>query len=176
MTEATRVGVVLPPDFAAAIPDLAALLVDAVASGASVSFLHGLDQSRAEAWWRSRTDDVAAETLVMLVAREGQRIVGCAGLVAAKSENSSHRGEIIKVLVLRSHRRQGIGSALLAATETEALTRGRWLLLLDAVAGGGPEALYRANDWQVLGVVPDFAVSTFGDLQPCVFMWKRLIP
>jgi hypothetical protein len=56
------------------------------------------------------------------------------------------------------------------------LRQGRWLLLLDAVAGGGPEALYRAGGWQVLGIVPDFAVSTDGELQPCVFMWKRLIP
>jgi GNAT superfamily N-acetyltransferase len=168
--------VVEPARFEEAVPDLASLLVDAVASGASVSFLRGLDQSRAEAWWRGRTDDVGAGTLVMLVARDHGRIVGCAGLVAAKSENSAHRGEVIKVLVSRSHRRQGIASALLSAVEAEALRRGRWLLMLDAVAGGGPEAFYRANGWQVLGVVPDFAVTTDGALEPCVFMWKRLIP
>ena len=46
-------------------------------------------------------------TLVLVVARDGERIVGCAGLVAAKSENSNHRAEVIKVLVLRSHRRRG---------------------------------------------------------------------
>jgi GNAT superfamily N-acetyltransferase len=170
----TSLAVLAPSGYEAAIPDLAVLLVDAVESGASVSFLHGLDQSRAEAWWRGRAGDVAAGTLVMVVARDGERIVGCAGLVAAKSENSNHRAEVIKVLVLRSHRRQGIASALLAALETEALERGRWLLTLDAVAGGGPEALYRASGWQVLGVVPDFAVSTAGKLEPCVFMWKRV--
>ena len=80
------------------------------------------------------------------------------------------------MLVLRSHRRRGIASALLSAVETEALRRGRWLLMLDAVAGGGPEAFYRASGWQELGIVPDFAVSTDGVLQPCIFMWKRLVP
>jgi acetyltransferase len=170
------VEVLEPATYEAAIPDLGAVLVDAVGSGASVGFLRGLDQSRAEAWWRGRADDVTAGTLVMVAARDGERIVGCAGLDAAMAENSNHRGEIIKVLVLRSHRRRGIASALLAIAEAEALRRGRWLLMLDAVAGGAPEALYRAGDWQVLGVVPDFAVSTDGDLQPCVFMWKRLIP
>jgi GNAT superfamily N-acetyltransferase len=170
------IEVLEPPAYEAAIPDLAALLVDAVESGASVSFLRGLDQSRAEAWWRGRVDHVTTGTLVMIVAREGERIVGCAGLIAANAENSNHRGEIVKVLVLRSHRRRGIASALLSIAEAEALHRGRWLLMLDAVAAGGPEALYRAGGWQVLGIVPDFAVSTDGELQPCVFMWKRLIP
>ena len=173
---AIRIALLAPDEYETAIPELAALLVDAVDAGASVSFLRGLDQPRAEAWWRSRADDVAAGTLIVVVARDGDRIVGCAGLVAAKSENSNHRAEVVKVLVLRSHRRLGIASALLSATETEALTRGRWLLMLDAVAGGGPEALYRASGWQELGIVPDFAVSTAGTLEPCVFMWKRLIP
>ena len=49
VTEGVTVGVLSAADYPAAIPDLAALLVDAVESGASVSFLHGLDQSRAEA-------------------------------------------------------------------------------------------------------------------------------
>ena len=173
---AIRIALLAPDEYETAIPDLGVLLVDAVESGASVSFLRGLDQPRAEAWWRSRSRDVTAGTLILVVARDGDRIVGCAGLVAAKSENSNHRGEVIKVLVLRSHRRQGIGSELLAAVDTAALARGRWLLLLDAVADSGPEALYRASGWQELGVVPDFAVSTAGTLEPCVFMWKRLIP
>ena len=176
MSELPLIGFLDPAAFERAIPDLGALLVDAVESGASVSFLRGLDQPRAEAWWRNRAQDVTAGTLVMVVARDSERIVGCAGLVAAKSENSHHRGEVVKVLVRRSCRRQGIASALLSAVEAEALARGRWLLMLDAVAGGGAEALYRATGWQRLGVVPDFAVSTDGELEPCMFMWKRLIP
>ena len=57
---ATHVAVLAPDEYEAALADLGALLVDAVESGASVSFLRGLDQLRAEAWWRSRADDVAA--------------------------------------------------------------------------------------------------------------------
>ena len=77
MTE--DIDVLGPADYAAAIPDLAALLVDAVESGASVSFLSGLDLPRATRWWQDRTADVDSGALVMIVARGSARIIGCAG-------------------------------------------------------------------------------------------------
>ena len=174
MTEAARVEVVLPPDFAAAIPDLAALLVDAVESGASVSFLAGLDLPHAAAWWQDRIPDIETGALVMIVARDDGRIVGCAGLVPAKWQNSAHRAEVIKVLVLRSHRSRGIASAILRELELAALERGRWLLTLDTAVDVGAEALYARNGWQDVGVIPDYAVGADGRFVATRFMWKRI--
>ena len=171
---AVEIGVLAPDAFEAAIPGLAALLVDAVASGASVSFLAGLDRPRAETWWLGRATEVAAGTLVMVVAREAGRIVGCAGLVPASWENSRHRAEVIKVLVLQSHRNRGIASAILREVERAALERGRWLLILDTAVDVGAEALYARNGWQDVGIVPDYAVGANGQLVSTRFMWKRL--
>ena len=112
-----------------------------------------------------------ADRLLLLAVEDGD-VVGCG--IADRSDTAG--AGFVAPRVLPERRRLGVGSALLSRAETEALDRGRWLLMLDAVAGGGPEALYRGSGWQVLGVVPDFAVSTDGDLQPCVFMWKRLVP
>src|SRR5262249_13709357 len=42
--------------FVHAIPQLAELLVDAVDSGATVSFLRGLDHARAAEWWSARRE------------------------------------------------------------------------------------------------------------------------
>ena len=43
--------------YAAAIPELAALLVDAVASGAVVNFLDGFTFDEAPSWWRESEAD-----------------------------------------------------------------------------------------------------------------------
>ena len=170
-----RIDVLAAADYPDAIPDLAALLVDAVESGASVSFLAGLDLARAAAWWRGRSGDIEVGTLVLIVARQAGRIVGCAGLVPARAENSAHRAEVVKVLVLRSDRNQGIATAILGTLERTARERGRWLLILDTAVDVGAEALYLRCGWQDLGVVPDFAVGTDGRLVGTRFMWKRLV-
>ena len=168
------VEVVDPARFDDALPGLAALLVDAVASGASVSFLRGLETAEAAAWWRDRGREARDGWFVLVVARDGERIVGCAGLVPARWPNSRHRAEVVKVLVLQSHRRRGIASMLLGRVEQAALERGRWLLVLDTAVDVGAEGLYLANGWQVVGDVPDYAVGWDGSLVTTRFMWKRL--
>ena len=98
------------------IPDLAELIVDAVASGAGITFLRGVTPKRAAAWWRSLVPDVASgrTTPFVAVAEEG-RIVGSTLLVRSAYENSPHRAEIGKVVVLQSHRRRGLASERHAA-------------------------------------------------------------
>jgi GNAT superfamily N-acetyltransferase len=168
------IDVLRPADYPAAIPDLAALLVDAVESGASVSFLSGLDLPRATLWWQARTADVDSGALVMIVARGWDRIVGCAGLAPATTENGRHRAEVVKVLVLRSHRGRGVASAILQRLESVALGLGRWLLVLDTAVDVGADRLYLGQGWREVGIVPDFAMGTSGELVGTRFMWKRL--
>src|SRR5580765_6310774 len=66
--------------------DLARLLVDAVDSGASVSFLAPLTLDRAEAWWRD-TVASAREGAVFLVARDDEGIVASVQMHPAWAPN-----------------------------------------------------------------------------------------
>lgn len=160
--------------YAAAVPDLAALLVDAVASGASVNFLAGLTEGEAAAWWAARIPQVADGTTTAFVANDDGRIVGSTLLIRSRNPNSPHRAEVAKVLVHSSARRRGVGRALMDAVEARARAEGRWLLLLDTQAATAAERMYRALGWHELGTMPDHSLRTDGVLAPTVFFWKDL--
>jgi GNAT superfamily N-acetyltransferase len=78
------------------------------------------------------------------------------------------------MLVRRSARRQGIAAALMDAAEQEARAQGKTLLVLDAVTGGDAARLYERLGWNVVGVVPRFAL--YPDGSPCdtTYFWKSL--
>jgi len=59
MNPAVQVRRSRPAEAAALVPALAQLLIDCVAAGASVSFMHPLGRDRAEAFWRGVTDGAA---------------------------------------------------------------------------------------------------------------------
>ena len=161
--------------YRAAIPELSALIVDAVAGGAGITFLGGVTVEKAGAWWRSLEPDVASgRTTPFVAVDEEGRIVGSTLLVRSAYENSPHRAEIGKVIVLGSHQRRGLASALMAAAEERARADGRWLLVLDTVEGSAAEALYRSLGWQTTGVVPNFAMNPDGVPQAATFFWKDL--
>ena len=79
------------------------------------------------------------------VAFEDGRVVGSTLLVRSVNQNSPHRAEIGKVIVLGSHRRRGLASALMRAAEDRARAEGRWLLVLDTVTASAAEAFYRSS-------------------------------
>jgi hypothetical protein len=87
---------------------LAELLVDAVSSGAAVSFLPPLTFEQPEGWWRKTTETADAKT-VFLVARDAMGIVGTVQLHPSWAPNQPHRGDIAKLVV---HRRRRRGAAL----------------------------------------------------------------
>lgn len=160
------------PAYGRAIDDLAALLVDAVESGAGVNFMAGVTVEQTREWWTARLDGVEAGMVVPIVAREGSRIVGSTVLLYAWNPNSPHRGEISKVLVHSSARRLGLGRRLMAAAEARARADGRWLLVLDTVTGSAAEAFYRSLGWREVGVIPDFALQPDGTLTPTTVFYK----
>jgi GNAT superfamily N-acetyltransferase len=161
--------------YRAAIPELAALIVDAVAGGAGITFLRDVTPEKAAAWWRSLEPDVASgRTTPFVAVDEDGRVVGSTLLVRSIYENSPHRAEIGKVIVLRSHRRRGLAAALMTAAEEHARGDGRWLLVLDTVEGSAAEALYHSLGWHETGVVPNFAMNPHGVPQPATFFWKDL--
>jgi GNAT superfamily N-acetyltransferase len=162
------------PAYRQAIDGLADLLVDAVDSGAGVNFMAGVTVDQTREWWTSRTDGVESGMVVPIVAREGSRILGSTVLLYAWNPNSPHRGEISKVLVHSSARRQGLGRQLMEAAETRARDDGRWLLVLDTVTGSDADAFYRSLGWREVGVIPDFALQPEGELTPTTVFYKDL--
>lgn len=162
------------PAFTAVIPDLGRILADAVAGGASVGFLLPFSPDEAAIWWRSLEDDVARGTVVIIVARLDGRVVGTAQLRLAQLPNARHRAEIAKVLVHRSVRRQGIGSALMNEIERIALAGGRTLLVLDTIADSEAEPLYVKLGWTRAAEIPRYAGMPDGELRPTVIFYRDL--
>ena len=156
------------------IRDLARLLVDAVESGAAVSFVLPLPVERAEQWWRGMLASAAAGTVV-LIARDADGIVGTVQMHPAWAPNQPHRAEIAKLLVHRRARRGGLGSQLMRAAEQAGAQAGFRLLTLDAKRGGAAEALYRRLDWTYVGMIPRFAVDPDGAaLHDDVLFYKEI--
>ena len=73
---------------------LAQLLVDAVESGAAVSFLPSLTLERAEDWWR-KTITASYSGAIFLVARDVEGIVGTVQLHPAWAPNQPHREDAL---------------------------------------------------------------------------------
>jgi GNAT superfamily N-acetyltransferase len=155
------------------IHDLAALLLDAIDSGASVSFLASLDMKSAERWWRDTISN-AGERAIFVVARDAQGITGTVQLHPAWAPNQQHRGEIAKMLVHRRARRKGIGTALMQAIEQRARESGFTLLTLDTKRGEAAEVLYERGGWTRVGVIPNYALNPDGTSCDTVVFYKTL--
>jgi GNAT superfamily N-acetyltransferase len=172
------ISVLSPAEAEELVPALAALLVDCVEGGASVSFMAPLTPERAEAFWRGVAAGVAAGDRRLLVAREGRDggILGTVQVVFAPQENQPHRADVAKMLVGRRARRRGIGAALMRAAEEAAREAGRSVLVLDTVTGGDAERLYERVGWRRVGVIPNYALWPEGGLCDTTFFHKQIGP
>src|SRR5579859_5918380 len=106
------------------LPELGALLQDAVNGGAAVGFLPPLSLAEAEAYWREVVGAVSGAGRILLVAIQAGALVGTVQLDPAARPNGRHRAEVTKVLVHSDRRRQGVGRALMLAVEDEAARAG----------------------------------------------------
>jgi len=147
------------------IHELSDVLIDCVAGGASVSFMLPMTRDKAQAYWRGAAASSArGERMVFAAAGAAGGIVGTVQVLLDQPENQPHRGDVAKMLVHRAARRQGVGTALLAAAEHAALGAGKTLLVLDT-ASGDAERLYARQGWQRCGEIPDYAL--WPDGVPC---------
>ncbi|MES2529686.1 MAG: GNAT family N-acetyltransferase [Pseudomonadota bacterium] len=159
----------------AQVRELADVLCDCVAGGASVSFMQPLSQARAEAFWRDVAGGVARGERALLVAEDASgTIVGTVQLVLAQPENQPHRADVAKMLVHRRARRQGVAARLMLAVEHEAAVDGKSLLVLDTATGGDAERLYGGLGWQRCGVVPGYALWPDGGLCGTTIFFKPI--
>jgi GNAT superfamily N-acetyltransferase len=156
------------------IEDLAALLVDTVADGASIGFLAPLDRTAALAWWKERAAAVSAGRLAVWAVRDGERAVGTVSLAFADKPNSRHRAELVKLMVHRDARGRGLGRSLLATAEAAAIGAGVTLIHLDTETDSLAERLYGSAGWTRAGVIPDYAASPDGVLRPTTIYYKHV--
>src|SRR5215471_514565 len=146
------------PDAASVASDTAMLgdvLHACVSSGASVSFILPFSRDDAAAFWRDQVLPAVNEgDCIVLVARQGKRIVGTAQLDLVTPPNQPHRAEVRKLLVHPDVRRGGVARALMLALEDEARSAGRSLLTLDTITDNPAEWLYASLGYIRVGVIP----------------------
>jgi len=160
---------------------LVALLVDAVDSGASIGFLPPLDESEAEAYWDGVAEAVREGSRLVMVARtDGDpgvaAVAGSVQLDLAGRPNGRHRAEVVRLMVHRAARRQGLGRALMLAVERRARELGRTTLVLDTREGDPSEDLYRSLGWTLAGTIPRYARSASGTLDATAIYYRLLDP
>src|SRR5205814_4386596 len=116
--------------------ELAEVLLDAMAGGASVSFMADFTRGQAVTYWRGIAEEIESGRRVVFVAGDFD---GTAQLIVDAPPNQPHRAELAKMLVHRRARRRGLGRALFEAVESEARRRGKTLLTFDTMSGGAAE-------------------------------------
>ena len=155
------------------IDALSRLLIDCVAGGASVSFMHPLPLSKAQAFWRQVAEGATCGERALFAAENGSGLCGTVQLVLAQPENQPHRADLAKMLVHPRARRQGLGAALLAAAEQAARLHGKTLLVLDT-ASAEAARLYARAGWVACGTVPGYALLPHGGLCDTTFFHRTL--
>lgn len=150
------------------------LLIEAVADGGSVSFMHPLSPEDAAAFWDGALAAAAQDRRVILGAWDGEVLAGTVTLLLDCPPNQPHRGEIAKLMTRLSHRGQGVAGALMRAAEVLAVERGRTLLVLDTATEGGAAGLYEGLGYTRAGEIPDYALKPHGGLTGTILYWKRI--
>ena len=153
---------------------LASLIIEVVAGGGSVSFMHPLSQDDAAGFWDSALAAADDGKRVVLGAWDGEVLAGTVTLLLDCPPNQPHRGEIAKLMTRLSHRGQGIAAALMRAAEALAVQRGRTLLVLDTASDGGAAGLYEGLGYVRAGEIPDYALKPHGGLSGTILYWKRI--
>lgn len=155
---------------------LSALLIETVASGGSVSFMHPLAQEAADAFWDNSLAAADRGERIVLGAFDGEELIATVTLLLDLPPNQPHRAEIAKMMTRLSHRGRGIARALLREAERIALARGRTLLVLDTAVDDGASWLYERTGFTLTGVIPDYALKPHGGLTGTMIYWKRIGP
>jgi ribosomal protein S18 acetylase RimI-like enzyme len=156
------------------VAELADLLIETVAHGGSVSFMHPLALHPAMAFWESSLSAAVRGERVVLGASDNGVLIGTVTLLLDCPPNQPHRAEIAKLMTRVDRRGQGIAYALMLEAERIAVDRGRTLLTLDTAVEEGAAGLYEKLGFQKAGVIPDYALKPHGGLTGTIIYWKRV--
>jgi acetyltransferase len=111
---------------------------------------------------------------LLLVAEEGEDILGMVQLVFSGATNADHRAEVQRVGVAADARGRGIGRQLMAAVEEVARESGVTLLWLTTHDGTEACVFYEAIGYTRMGTMPNYSRRPDGTLWPGAFYFKEL--
>ena len=161
------------PDTVAA---LAEILIEVVANGGSVSFMHPLAPEDAAAFWTRSLAAADAGQRIVLGASLAGELAGTVTLDLDCPPNQPHRADIATLMTRMRHRGQGVGRALMLEAERRAVAAGRTLLTLDTAEEDGAAGLYEGLGYQYVGTIPDYALKPHGGLTGTRIYFKRIGP
>ena len=156
------------------LPGLVELLQDVVNSGGTIGFMPPVSSEEASTYWQDVIQALSGPLRVLVVARDGEAVIGSAQLELCGRSNGLHRAEVMKVMVHSQQRKKGIGAQLMRAIETQAKLEGRSTLVLDTREGDEGVRLYEREGYVAAGVIPQYARSADGSLHATVYMYKLL--
>lgn len=156
------------------VAELSDLIIETVAHGGSVSFMHPLSPQVAADFWTQALAAADRGTRVIVGAYDGPELVGTVTLNMDTPPNQPHRADIAKMMTRVSHRGRGIARALMIEAEALAEAHGRWLLTLDTAAEDGAGPFYEKLGFVKAGVIPQYALKPYGGFTDTIVYWKRL--
>ena len=157
-----------------AIGALARILIEVVASGGSVSFMHPLAPEAAAAFWAKSLAAADAGRRIVLGARANGELAGTVTLDLETPPNQPHRADIAKLMTALAWRGRGVARALMNEAERLAAARERTLLTLDTAEEDGASGLYERLGYQFAGAIPDYAFKPLGGLTATRIYFKRI--
>ncbi len=153
---------------------LASMLVEVVAGGGSVGFMHPLPVEDAAAFWTRALEAARRGERIVLGAWDGDVLAATVTLLLDLPPNQPHRAEIAKLMTRPGWRGRGLARALVVEAERLAVERGRTLLVLDTATEDGAAGLYEGLGFQLTGEIPDYALKPHGGLTGTLIYWKKL--
>ena len=159
------------PQVIAALTDI---LVETVAAGGSVSFMHPLAPEAAASFWAQSLAAAQAGGRVVLGAWADAELAGTVTLDLDTPPNQPHRADVAKLMTAVRWRGRGVGSALMVEAERLAVGRGRTLLTLDTAEEDGAAGLYERLGFSFAGAIPDYALKPHGGLTATRIYFKRI--
>jgi GNAT superfamily N-acetyltransferase len=153
---------------------LCEILIEVVANGGSLGFMHPVEEATAQAFWDHALAAADRDERIVLGAWDGEILAGTVTLLLSLPPNQPHRAEIAKMMTRLSHRNRGVATALVRAAEGVAVKRGRTLLVLDTAEEEGAAGFYEKLGFTLSGTIPDYALKPHGGLTGTKIYWKRI--
>jgi len=155
---------------------LSQMLIETVAQGGSVGFMHPVEPKDALAFWEKALAAAGRGERIVLGGFDRGALVGAVSLLLDTPPNQPHRADIAKMMTRVGHRGRGVATALPREAEASAVARGRTLLTLDTATEEGASALYEKNGFVFAGEIPDYALKPHGGLTGTRIYWKSIGP
>ena len=155
---------------------LSQMLIETVAQGGSVGFMHPVEPKDALAFWEKALAAAGRGERIVLGGFDRGALVGAVSLLLDTPPNQPHRADIAKMTTRVGHRGRGVATALPREAEASAVARGRTLLTLDTATEEGASALYEKNGFVFAGEIPDYALKPHGGLTGTRIYWKSIGP